>query len=87
MAGDGDLRAQSEWALEVIRRLLEAEGATFRNWIAQTVYPTDMAELVKVANVFTPFSQEHSPTSTWIEVKALFHPQQMVEISGIAVLG
>ena len=87
VVGEGDLQAQVEWVLEVIQRLLEAEGATFRNFVAQTVYTTDIAELVKIAaDVFTRFFGEHAPTSTWLEVKALFHPQQMVEISGIAVL-
>jgi 2-iminobutanoate/2-iminopropanoate deaminase len=50
------------------------------------VYTTNMAELVKNADVFNAFFGEHSPTSTWLEVKSLFHPQQMVEITGIAVL-
>ena len=86
VVGEGDLLAQVEWALEVIKRLLEVEGATFRNFVAQTVYTTDIAELGKIADVFTRFFGEYSPTSTWLEVKALFHPQQMVEISGIAVL-
>jgi 2-iminobutanoate/2-iminopropanoate deaminase len=86
VVGEGDLRAQVEWALEVIQRLLEAEGATFRNFVAQTVYTTDIAELVKIADVFPRVFGEHAPTSTWLEVTALFHPQQMVEISGIAVL-
>lgn len=86
VVGEGDLQAQVEFVLEVIQRLLEAEGATFRNFVAQTVYTTNIAELAKIADVFTRFFGEHSPTSTWLEVKALFHPQQMVEISGIAVL-
>ena len=86
VVGAGDLQAQVEFVLEVIQRLLEAEGATFRNFVAQTVYTTDIAELVTIAEVFPRFFGEHAPTSTWLEVKALFHPQQMVEISGIAVL-
>jgi 2-iminobutanoate/2-iminopropanoate deaminase len=86
VVGEGDLLAQVEWALEVIKRLLEVEGATFRNFVAQTVYTTDIAELVKIADVFPRVFGEQSPTSTWVEVKALFHPKQLVEISGIAVL-
>ena len=87
VVGEGDLQAQVEWVLEVIQRLLEVEGATFRNFVAQTVYTTDIAELGKIAaDVFTRFFGEDSPTSTWLEVPALFHPKQMVEISGIAVL-
>jgi len=86
VVGAGDLRAQVEWALEVLKRCLAAEGATFRNWVAQTVYVTDITELARIPDVFIPFFGEHTPTSTWVEVKALFHPRQMVEISGIAVL-
>jgi enamine deaminase RidA (YjgF/YER057c/UK114 family) len=39
-----------------------------------------------LADVFHPYFGEDAPTSTWVEVEKLFHPQQMVEISGIAVL-
>jgi enamine deaminase RidA (YjgF/YER057c/UK114 family) len=86
LVGAGDLRAQTEWTLEVLKRCLNAEGATFRNWVAQTVYTTNIAELAKHADVFRRFFGEYNPTSTWVEIKGLFHPQQMIEISGIAVL-
>ena len=86
VVGKGDLRAQVEWTLEVMKRCLEAEGATFRNLVAQTVYTTNIAELTKLADLFRRVYGDHAPTSTWVEVKALFHPLQMVEINGIAVL-
>jgi len=86
LVGEGNLRAQVEWCLEVLKRCLAAEGATFRNWVAQTVYTTNIAELAKVADVFSRFFGEYTPTSTWVEIRGLFHPQQMVEISGIAVV-
>lgn len=86
LIGEGDVRAQLEWVLEVIKRCLAAEGATFRNWVAQTVYTTSIAELERCADSFVRFMGEHTPTSTWVEVKGLFHPQQIVEINGIAVL-
>lgn len=86
LVGEGDPRAQLEWVLEVIRRCLATEGATFRNWVAQTVYTTSLAALEPVADSFQRFMKEHTPTSTWVEVKGLFHPKQVVEINGIAVL-
>jgi 2-iminobutanoate/2-iminopropanoate deaminase len=86
LVGEGDPRAQLEWVLEIIKRCLAAEGATFRNWVAQTVYTTSIADLEPVADSFRRFMTEHAPTSTWVEVKGLFHPKQVVEISGIAVL-
>jgi len=86
LVGEGDPRAQLEWVLEIIQRCLAAEGATFRNWVAQTVYTTSIADLEPVADSFRRVMAEHTPTSTWVEVKGLFHPKQVVEINGIAVL-
>ncbi len=86
VVGAGDMRAQVAQTLEIIKRCLAAEGATFKNWVVQTVYTTNMAELQKTADVFRDVFGEHSPTSTWVEIKGLFLPEQMIEISGIAVL-
>ena len=86
LVGEGNMRVQTEWILEVLQRCLAAEGATVRNWVAQTVYVTSVAEFVKAAAVFSQFFGEYTPTSTLVEVKGLFHPQQMIEINGIAVL-
>jgi len=86
LVGDGDPRAQLDRVLEVIQRCLAAEGATFRNWVAQTVYTTSIADLEPVADSFRRVMADHTPTSTWVEVQGLFHPRQVVEINGIAVL-
>src|SRR5262245_62585433 len=53
LVGEGNMRAQTEWILEVLKRCLAAEGATVRNWVAQTVYVTSIPEFVKAAEVFT----------------------------------
>ena len=87
IVGEGDMRAQVEWCLEVIKRCLAVEGATFHHWVAQTVYATNLAAFVEVAaDAFGKFFGQSTPTSTVVEVKALFDPRQMVEITGIAVL-
>ena len=86
LVGEGDLRAQAEWTLEVIKRCLAAYGADFRHWVAQTVYTTDIAALARTVDLFARYFGEHTPTSTWVEVKGLFNPKQMIEISGIAVI-
>ena len=86
LVGEDSMQAQTEFVLETLKRNLAAEGATLRNWVAQTVYVTDIAEFVKLADVTRQFFGEHTPTSTLVEVKALFHPRQKIEINGIAVL-
>lgn len=86
LVGEGDARAQLDWVLEIIQRCLATEGATFQHWVAQTVYTTSIAALEPHVASFRRVMGDHTPTSTWVEVKSLVHPQQLVEINGIAVL-
>jgi 2-iminobutanoate/2-iminopropanoate deaminase len=86
LVGEGNPRAQLERVLEIIRRCLSAEGASFRNWVVQTVYTTSIADLEPVADTFRRVMGDYTPTSTWVEVQGLFHPKQVVEINGIAIL-
>src|SRR5712692_7225591 len=86
LVGEGDVRAQLEFCLQVQQRCLEAVGATFANLVAQTFYVTNMAEASAHFDLFPKFYGDHTPSSTGVEVKGLFHSQQMVELTGIAVL-
>ncbi len=86
VVGVGDIRAQVAQVLEIIQRCLAAEGATFKNWVAQTVYTTNMTELQKTADIFREAFGDYTPTSTWVEIKGLFVPEQLVEINGTAIL-
>jgi len=86
VVGPGDLRTQVAFVLEIMKRCLAVEGATFKNLVAVTVYTTNMAELVKLADLFRSVYGDYAPTSTWVEIKGLFHPDQMVEINGVAVV-
>ena len=86
LVGPGDIRAQVRFCLEVLQRCLAAEGAGLQNWVAHTVYGTDMTELHKAADIFVEVFGKHPPTSTWVEIKGLFVPGQMVEITGFAVV-
>ena len=81
-----DLKSQVEWVLEVLKRCLAAERLTLKNLVSVTVYVTSMEGLVKLAPLFREYFGTYPPTSTWVEVRRLFHPQQMVEVSGIAVV-
>ncbi len=86
LMGAGDIKAQVSFCLGVLERCLAAEGASLENWIMHTVYTTDMSELYKAAEVFADVLGKHPPTSTWVEIKGLFVPGQMVEITGMAVI-
>lgn len=86
LVGRGDIRAQVRFCLEVLERCLQAEGGTLDQWVAHTVFGTDMSELHKTVDIFVEFFGRCPPTSTWVEIKGLFVPGQMVEITGMAVL-
>ena len=86
LVGPGDLGGQVSFCLGVIERCLAVEGATMEHWITQTVYTTDMSELLKTADIFSDALGKFPPTSTWVEIKGLFVPGQMVEITGMAVV-
>ena len=86
LVGPGDIRAQVSFCLEVLERCLAAESVGLENWITHTVYGTDMSELHKTADIFVDVFGQYPPTSTWVEIKGLFVPGQMVEITGMAVV-
>ncbi|MCZ6774448.1 MAG: RidA family protein [Proteobacteria bacterium] len=86
LVGEGDIRAQVSFCLEVLKGCLTAEGIGLENWVAHTVYGTDMKELHKTADIFVDVFRDYPPTSTWVEIKGLFVPGQMVEITGFAVV-
>jgi len=87
LVGPGDIRAQVGFCLEILQRCLSVEGASLEQWVAHTVYGTDMQELHKAADIFVEVFGKYPPTSTWVEIKGLFVPGQMIEITGHAVLG
>ena len=86
LMGPGDIKTQVSFCLGVLERCLAAEGASLENWVMQTVYTTDMSGLQKAADVFVKVFGKYPPTSTWVEIKGLFVPGQMVEITGMAVI-
>ena len=86
LVGAGDIKAQVSFCLGVLDRCLAAEGVSIENWVTHTVYTTDISELYKTADIFVDVFGQHPPASTWVEIKGLFVPGQMVEITGMAVL-
>jgi 2-iminobutanoate/2-iminopropanoate deaminase len=86
LVGLGDLRAQVRFCLEVLQRCLAAEGTGLERWVSQVAYFTDMGEAHKTADIFREVFGRYPMASTWVEVKGLFVPGQMVEITGMAIL-
>ena len=81
----GDISGQVEFILDILGKLLAAENMTYANLVSTTVYTTDIKQLGQHITLFADRFQGNPPTSTWIEVKALYSPEFMLEVAAVAV--
>jgi reactive intermediate/imine deaminase len=86
VVGKGDISVQTTQALENLKKALAAEGAGLSQVAKVTVYLTDMAHRQAVAQIRYSYFGRDLPASTLVEVKALAHPDFLIEIEAIAVL-
>ena len=84
---EGDMREQTERTFAHMKQILDAAGGDFANVLFLTIYLTDMSlqdELNEISARI--FGAENPPARTLVEVKALAHPDMLIEIDGIAAL-
>jgi enamine deaminase RidA (YjgF/YER057c/UK114 family) len=82
--GKGSMEEQVLFILEILERCLESEKQTLENLVSVTVYATDITALMAIADIFAKRFVSAPPTSTWVGVTALAHPDQLVEITATA---
>ena len=86
LVGKGDVRAQARQAFENLRGVLQAAGGDVGNLMKITTYITKIADFPAVAEARTTVFSGELPASTLIVVKALFHPDFLVEVEGVAAV-
>jgi enamine deaminase RidA (YjgF/YER057c/UK114 family) len=78
---------QARLALENIRKVLEACGATFCDVVQVTRYLTDIDEQDQLNEVWWAYFGDHRPGTATIEVTRLAaHPKLKVELAAVAVV-
>jgi enamine deaminase RidA (YjgF/YER057c/UK114 family) len=82
--GVGSMDEQVTFVLDVLEKCLESEDLTLANLVAVTVYATDLSALMACAPRFAKRFGDAPPTSTWVEITGLAHPDQLVEITAVA---
>jgi len=82
--GTGSMEEQVLFCLDVLERCLESETQSLDNLVAVTVYATDMPALMATAEIFAKRFGAAPPSSTWVGVTELAHPDQLVEITATA---
>ena len=87
VVGVGDAGAQARQALENLKALLEAGGATLADVVKLTQYLTDMRHFPAVQEVRAAYwAGTPLPASTTVEVTRLAREELLVEIEAIAVV-
>jgi reactive intermediate/imine deaminase len=85
VVGKGDFEAQTRQALENLRTVLEAAGASLQAIVKLTVFLTDIANLRDYSRIKAEFIHGPQPASTAVQVGALALPELMIEVEAIAV--
>jgi enamine deaminase RidA (YjgF/YER057c/UK114 family) len=90
VVGKGDFVAQFRQVLQNLRRAVEHAGGTPKSFASLTMYVTDrdlyVSRLKPIGADYRAIFGKHFPAITLVEVKGLYNPDCMVEISGIAVI-
>ena len=76
----GNLEQQMKNCYADLEKILKHYGYTIDDVVAENIYTTDMAGFIKVAEFRNTIYKKQFPTGTWLEVKGLALPGQMIEI-------
>lgn len=85
IVGAGDMRAQVEFCLTILGQCLAEEDLGPEHIVSATMYTTDMDAFAQCGDLLVKFYGGQGTTATAVEVKRLFHPEQMFEVTTIAV--
>jgi enamine deaminase RidA (YjgF/YER057c/UK114 family) len=90
VVGKGDFVAQFTQAIKNLQTALRAVGGEPQDYAVLTIYLTDLKTYVAnkkpLGAVYRNIFGKHFPAITLVEVKSLYNPDCMVEISGVAVI-
>ena len=86
VAHRGDFKGQARAALRAIKALVEAAGGTMDSIVKLNTYLTDVRYRDEMPALYGEFFPRRLPAYTLLQVCALYHPDQRIEIEAIAVL-
>lgn len=80
LVAPGDLEQQMKNCYADLQKILDHYGFTIDDVVAENIYTTDMAGFIKVSGYRNTIYKKQFPTGTWLEVKGLALPGQLIEI-------
>jgi 2-iminobutanoate/2-iminopropanoate deaminase len=79
----GDIKAQTERALQNVKAILDDQKLTFANVVKSTVFLTNLADFAGMNETYAKYFPENAPARSAVQVAALPKGAQ-VEIEVIA---
>ena len=76
----GNMDQQMKNCYSDLEKILKHYGYTFDDVVAENVYTTNMAGFIKYSTYRNTIYKKQFPTGTWLEVKGLALPGQLIEI-------
>lgn len=80
LVAPGNLEQQMKNCYGDLEKILKHYGYTFDDVTVENVFTTNMAEFIKVSGYRNSIYKNGFPTGTWLEVKGLALPGQLIEI-------
>lgn len=80
LVAPGNIEQQMKNCYSDLEKVLKHYGYTFDDVVAENVYTTDMQGFIKVSGYRNSIYKKQFPTGTWLEVKGLALPGQLIEI-------
>jgi enamine deaminase RidA (YjgF/YER057c/UK114 family) len=90
VVGVGDFVAQFSQVMNNLKRAIEAVGGRPNQYAVLTIYVTDVQayhdNTKRLGSVYREIFGKYFPAITLVEVKSLYNPLCMIEVSGVAVI-
>ena len=84
VVGKGDMLSQVQKTLENIQAALQSIGGTMGDIVSLVQHTTDIGKFMQSGDVRKRFFAAPYPVTTTVEVKRLYHPEIMIEITAVA---
>ena len=76
----GSMEQQMKNCYSDLEKILQHYGYTYDDVVVENVFTTNMADFIKVSAYRSSIYKKQFPTGTWLEVKGLALPGQLIEI-------
>jgi enamine deaminase RidA (YjgF/YER057c/UK114 family) len=80
LTAPGSMEKQMQNCYNDLAKILQHYGYSFDDVVVENIYTTNMAEFIRVSSFRNTIYKNQFPTGTWLEVKGLAIPGQLIEI-------